>query len=71
MLVFVAVNKSDVIRNLLCTVHDMKVKEIITGGMWWSSLDVPRSKITRVHHLIIRAIHAGGINPVLSYCIYG
>ena len=29
LLVLVAVNKSDVIRNLLCTVHDMKVKEMV------------------------------------------
>ena len=29
LLISIAVNKSDLIRNLLCTVHDMKVKEMI------------------------------------------
>ena len=33
LLAFVAVNKSDVIRNLLSTVHDMKIKEMVSGGM--------------------------------------
>jgi hypothetical protein len=31
LLVFIAVNKPDAIRNLLCTVHDMQIKEIITN----------------------------------------